>query len=107
SAIAELRGTTIWAPCGKRTVGARLADRSAQTITVSERDSRVTVWLLKADGTQILLVGYSCVADGATVDLQYIFSTPDGDLAAAAAVRIDNEYHIESVQPEQSQPMFE
>lgn len=107
NSIAELRGTTIWAPCGKRTVGARLVDRPAQAVTVSERDNRVAVWLLKGDGTQILPGAYNCVADTAMVEVQYRFPIPDGERAVAAAVRIDNEYHIESVQPLQPRTLFE
>ena len=68
------------------------------------RDNRVTVRLLKADGTRILPTGYSCDANAAAVDVRYRFSIADSERAIAAAVRIDNEYYIDRVQPPLSRP---
>lgn len=65
----------------------------------------VEVWLLKADGTQILPATYSCdvatrPANGATpVEITYEFPLAGGEQAAAAAFRIDGNYYIEKLQP--------
>ena len=57
------------------------------------------MWLLRADGTQILPAGYSCTNNRASIDVQYRFPVDDSADAVAAAVRIDSNFHIEKLQP--------
>ncbi len=68
------------------------------------------VWLLKADGTQILPAAYSCVPVPAvrgapsSEEFSYRYSVADSTQAVAAAIRIDNEFYIEKLQPLESRP---
>lgn len=68
------------------------------------RYGSIEVWLLKADGTQILPVTYSCdvatrPASGQTpVEITYDFPLADGEQAVAAAIRVDGNYYIEKLQ---------
>jgi hypothetical protein len=70
----------------------------------------VEVWLLKADGTQILPATYSCdtrpgVAPAAApIEITYEFPLADGAQAVAAAVRIGDNYYIEKLQPPVPKP---
>lgn len=118
--IANLRGLAP-AFCGRTLTlvdGRRLTDRqTAQPapaptpVSVNQpyppkyRFSRVEVWLLKTDGTQILPATYSCdvaarPATAATpVEITYEFPLAGGEQAAAAAFRIDSDYYIEKLQP--------
>lgn len=68
------------------------------------RDRRVEVWLLKADGTQIQPAGYRCeygMARSGDKDasISYGYSLADGAQAVAAAIRVDDSFFIEKLQP--------
>jgi len=70
------------------------------------RDGRVEVWLLKADGTQILPATYSCdkgpraaPTESPPVEITYEFPLASGEQAVAAAIRIGENYYIEKLQP--------
>lgn len=63
------------------------------------RQPRVEVWLLKADGTQIQSADYNCIGHPATTEARYEYSAADGGQAVAAAIRIDDEFYIEKLQP--------
>ena len=78
---------------------------------------RIEVWLLKADGAQILPAAYTCAvvpaATGAPTSLPsasqsrseeftYRYSVADSTQAVAAAIRIDNDFYIEKLQPLES-----
>lgn len=67
------------------------------------RQPRVEVWLLKADGTQIPSADYRCTSHPATTEVRYQFQAADGGQAVAAAIRIDDGFYIEKLQP--LQPM--
>lgn len=68
------------------------------------RYGSIEVWLLKADGTQILPVTYSCdvaarPATGQTpVEITYEFPLAESEQAVAAAIRVDGNYYIEKLQ---------
>lgn len=85
------------------------------------RHPRIEVWLLKADGTQILPKVYSCVTGPAVRSVlsapepapplltkqdqfSYRYSVADSEQAVAAAIRIDDDFYIEKLQPLQSRP---
>ncbi len=68
------------------------------------RERRVEAWLLKGDGTQILPVAYRCIPDSAAIEVSYGFSIADSTQAVAAAIRIDDDYFIEKLQPLQPTP---
>jgi hypothetical protein len=64
------------------------------------------VWLLKADGTQIAPATYNCVyssrqppAPNDVVSIWYGFPMAEGAQAVAAAIRIDDDFYIEKLQP--------
>lgn len=77
------------------------------------RPPSVQVWLLRADGTQILPIGNSpplpattrCVP-GRTISDEVLFRFPvaDSAQAVAAAVRIGNDFYIEPLRPLESPP---
>ena len=73
-------------------------------------DRRVEVWLLKANGTQILPATYSCDAGrrGAPtpppVEITYEFPLAEGAQAVAVAVRIGDNFYIEKLQPQAPAP---
>jgi hypothetical protein len=69
------------------------------------RGHRVGVSILKADGSEIQPSGYSCVADSAAIDVQYRYSIEDSAHAVTAAVRIDDVYYSEKLQPLAQQPV--
>jgi hypothetical protein len=101
----DLRGLTLWWPCGARTIGARLPNGPTGKVQQFEKDNRVTVWLLKSDGTQIMPTTYHCTEGAATVDVEYHFTIPERERPVAAAVRIDKEFFIEQIQsPAQARP---
>lgn len=95
---------------GRRMVS---SSRVVPADTQPAKRPQTSVWLLRADGTQILPGAPStnpsvdscsknirCIA----VDVQYRFSIADATAAVAIAVRIDDEYFIEKLQPlEQAQ----
>lgn len=107
-AILNLRGLTVWYPCGKRTLpvsamsiespGRRLVQTSTPDAPVA-KDNRVDVWLLKSDGMQMEPYRYSCDAGPTAVDVLYEFPASDNERPVAAAIRIDSEYYIEKLQP--------
>jgi hypothetical protein len=80
---------------------------------VQKKPKVVQVWLLRADGTQILPVSrteMTCterVAQSKSLDaahrfndeIVYRFPVADSEQAIAAAIRIDDEYYIEKLQP--------
>jgi hypothetical protein len=70
------------------------------------KDPRVDVWLLKADGTQILPATYSCDMTRRGPDksrphaeISYEFPLATTDQAVAAAIRIEDRYFIQKLQP--------
>lgn len=70
------------------------------------KDPRVDVWLLKADGTQILPATYSCDLRRPGPDMSrphlevsYEFPLAGADHAVAAAIRIEDRYFIQKLQP--------
>jgi hypothetical protein len=80
---------------------------------------RIEAWLLKADGTQILPSAYTCVVVPASPgapdspqsaprnrseEFSYRYSIADSAQAVAAAIRIDNDFYIEKLQPLESRP---
>jgi hypothetical protein len=69
---------------------------------------RIDVWLLRADGTQILPAAYICAPPSASQskadEITYRYSVADSTQAVAAAIRIDNEFYIEKLQPLESRP---
>lgn len=74
------------------------------------KDPRVDVWLLKSDGTQILPATYSCDLRRPGPDMSrphaeisYEFPLAGTDQAVAAAIRIEDRYFIQKLQPA-SQP---
>lgn len=61
--------------------------------------ARVQVWLLMADGTQILPPHQRCMAHPTSeVDFSYAFSLADGAQAVAAAVRVGDQFYIDKLQ---------
>ena len=114
--IANLRGTDPWFPCGRtptlidgrRVVGQRqpgpMSAQMVQPNASKAKESRIEVWLLKADGTQILPAAYRCDSDPGAVDVTYGFSIADGEQAVAAAIRVVDDYYIEKLQPLQPRP---
>jgi hypothetical protein len=73
---------------------------------------QVQVWLLKADGTQILPVLRSpqpaarpCIAGRVMADeILYRFPVAESAQAVAAAIRIGDEYYVEKLRPLEEQP---
>ena len=68
------------------------------------KDPRVDVWLLKADGTQILPASYSCDLtrvdpSRAHAEISYEFPLASTAQAVAAAIRIEDRYFIQKLQP--------
>jgi hypothetical protein len=66
------------------------------------KDSRVGVWLLKADGTLIQPATYSRQNTGSsppTFSISYGFPVADSAQAVAAAIRINDDFYIEKLQP--------
>jgi hypothetical protein len=70
------------------------------------KDPRIEVWLLKADGTQILPATYSCDLTRRDPDksrphaeVSYEFPLAITDQAVAAAIRIEDRYFIQKLQP--------
>lgn len=113
--IANLRGVDPWIPCGRtltlidgrngppRNVPPQ-PDPLNQPYPPKVKEGRVEVWLLKADGTQILPLTYSCDAGSVVerkpfVEVSYAFPVAAGDQAVAAAIRIDEAFYIERLQP--------
>lgn len=86
------------------------ADSAPAPITVNQpypprvRYGNVEVWLLKADGTQILPPTYSCdigtrpATGPAPVEITYEFPLEGGQQAVAAAIRVESNYYIEKLQ---------
>jgi hypothetical protein len=114
--IANLRGLDPTFGCrtltlmdGRRVAGAQQAAPPPTTAMNQPyppklKDPRVDVWLLKADGTQILPATYSC--DWARpvspksrphAEITYEFPRADADQAVAAAIRIEDRYFIEKL----------
>jgi hypothetical protein len=88
---------------GRRMVSTSAPDAVAQPQPVAQlpRAPQTNVWLLRADGTQIIprtpLVS-SCSGRCIAVDVQYRFSIAEATQAVAAAVRIGDEFFIEKLQ---------
>lgn len=120
--IANLRGRDPWIQCGRTLTlveGRRAADGQPvarpdptlaylnQPYPPTFKERRVDTWLLKADGTQILPTTYSCamtIASREPVRISYRFSIAAGEHAVAAAIRIDDDYFIEKLQPLEAKP---
>jgi hypothetical protein len=116
NAIANLRGLDPWIACGRTLTlidGRRVVQGRPTPApppvpppgSLIGKERRVEVWLLRADGTYIPPANYSCVDASRTspgnpeISISYGYSTADTAQAVAAAVRIDNEYFIEKLQP--------
>jgi hypothetical protein len=106
---------------GRRVVGARQPTAAApppgpapapspqsvnQPYPPQLKDPRVEVWLLKADGTQILPATYSCDLTRRGPDksrphaeISYEFPLAITEHAVAAAIRIEDRYFIQKLQP--------
>jgi hypothetical protein len=110
--IANLRG--LDPSFGTRTLqmveGRRVA---GQRITPLPRIApKIQVWLLRADGTQILptwrsaepVAGKTCSLRCIATETLFRFSLPEGAQAVAAAISIDEQYYIEKLQPLASKP---
>lgn len=69
---------------------------------------RIEVWLLRADGTQILPAAYICAPPSASQskadEITYRYSVADSTQAVAAAIRIDDDFYIEKLQRLESRP---
>jgi hypothetical protein len=80
---------------------------------------RIEVWVLKADGTHIVPANYTCTllpavpavsgspataARSRAEEFTYRYSIADSAQAVAAAIRIDNDFYIEQLQPLESTP---
>lgn len=78
---------------------------------------RIEVWLLRADGAQVVPAAYTCtllpaspdastafpsVSRNKSEEFSYRYSVEDGPQAVAAAIRIDNDFYIEKLQPLES-----
>jgi hypothetical protein len=70
------------------------------------REGRVEVWLLGADGTHIPPATYNCAYSSRQpqtpsdiVSIWYGFPLADSTQAVAAAIRIDDDFYIEKLQP--------
>lgn len=123
-AVANLRGIDPWIACGRTLTlvdGRRVVQgRSTPAPAVAPapapvkppapgsllgKERRVEVWLLRGDGTFIQPSNYSCEDPAKTspgrpdVSISYGYSIADSAQAVAAAIRIDNEYFIEKLQP--------
>jgi hypothetical protein len=115
--IANLRGTDPWIACGRTLTlieGRRMLGEQPrpppipapvdQSYPPKAKESRVEVWLLTGDGTQILPQTYSCIGGEPyppvpSVEISYRFSAADSAQAMAAAIRIDDDYFIEKLLP--------
>jgi hypothetical protein len=71
------------------------------------KDLRIDVWLLKADGTQILPATYSCdwsrpesARSVPHAEVSYEFALAGIDQAVAAAIRVEDKYFIQKLAPE-------
>jgi hypothetical protein len=120
--IANLRGldpafcgrTLTWVD-GRRTVPGQSqavrppqppqAGANPQPYGVAVKDPRVEVWLLKADGTQILPVSYKCdpgpsgaARSDRVFEVSYTYPVADGAMAVAAAIRVRDDFFIEKLQ---------
>lgn len=109
--IADPRGLDLVLPCGRVLT---LVERRRpgqppplpptpgkdQAYPPKMKESRIEVWLLKSDGTQLAPSGYSCVSAPASSggEVQYKFPA-DSARAVAAAIRVDDEFYIEKLQP--------
>lgn len=125
--IANLRGLSPWFTCGRTLslIDARRpadgpppAPPSPEPSYVKQpwpprfKDSRVEVWLLKADGTQILPTTYGCDAGprpptppAHPVEISYEFTLADGGRAVAAVIRIDDSFYIDKLQSLVAKPV--
>jgi hypothetical protein len=69
------------------------------------RDRRVEVWLLKADGTHVQPVSYGCedaeraLEGKSEISVSYGYSIADSAQAVAAAIKIDDDFYIDKLQP--------
>jgi len=71
-------------------------------IEPQSRETSVTLWLLRADGTAIPVSASPAQAPRKgqpRSDLTFPVSIADGESAVAAAIRIDDAYFIEALQP--------
>jgi hypothetical protein len=123
--IANLRGMdpvfcrTLTLVDGRRVAGEQSAPRPPplprpstvnQPYRTAIRVPSMDVWLLKADGTQILPTTYSCDPKAAypqtssALEISYGFAAADVVRAVAAAIRIGSDYYIEKLQPLGPQP---
>jgi hypothetical protein len=120
-AIANLRGLDPVFPCGRvlTLIDGRRPAVNGQLVPPAPpptpgkdqpypprmKEGRIEVWLLKADGTQLLPEGYSCMSAPPTArarhsegEVLYKFSVADGGQAVAAAIRIDDDFYIEKLE---------
>jgi hypothetical protein len=136
--VANLRGLdpvfgcrTLTLVDGRRVVGGQPTPRSSpapsgpypygvvQSYPPALKHPRIEVWLLRADGTQVLPAAYTCtllpaspadstvqpsVSRNKSDEFTYRYSFEDGAQAVAAAIRIDNDFYIEKLQALESGP---
>lgn len=122
--IANLRGMDPTFGCrtltlvDRRTVGSgqrpappeRLPGQMDQPYPPRHKESRIEAWLLKADGSQILPTVYSCDVAAVypqtsnSVEVSYVFPAADSAQAVAVAIRIDDDFYIEKLQPLEPKP---
>ncbi len=115
--IANLRGLDPMFGCrtlslidGRRTTDVQQAAPPSPSPAMNQpyppklKDQRVDVWLLKADGTQILPATYSCdwarpvsAKSRPHAEITYEFPRASTDQAVAVAIRIEDRYFIEKL----------
>jgi hypothetical protein len=121
--IAKLRGMDPTFGCrvltlvdGRRPLGgqppapARPSPTMHQSYPPEYKDPRVEVWLLKADGTQMLPATYSCdwsrpepAKAVPHAEISYEFPLAGMDQAVAAAIRVEDKYFVQKL-PTSSPP---
>jgi hypothetical protein len=89
--------------------GRRLTQVSATPAAAQSQPARqpeVAVWLLRADGTQLVTrmprttpPPESCVIRCNAIEIQYRFSIAEATQAVAAAIRIGDDFYIEKLEP--------
>jgi hypothetical protein len=93
--------------------GPRMAPGSATSAVrlQTTKPSEVSVWLLRADGTQIVTrvpwtnpAPEKCDIRCNAIEVLYRFSIAEGSQAVAAAVRIGDDYYIEKLKPLEPAP---
>lgn len=124
STVANLRGLDSWIQCGRELTLVDARRKPGQDGPVAKvpdpttdylnqpypprfKEGRVDAWLLKADGTQAIATVYSCAGEPIPlrsperrVEISYEFPAAEGAEAWAVAIRIDDNYYIEKLEPQ-------